>query len=97
MLPYGSPSGFPLASVYSRLKAPVRPPIVTALYHPVAVMLVPALPAGMMMSLTNTVIAPSNSPIPSRTSMCVRLPSFFEKTTRGAYHAVPYTSGTKSL
>ena len=29
--------------------------------------------------------------------MCVRLPSFFEQTIGGAYHAVPYTNGTKSL
>jgi hypothetical protein len=29
--------------------------------------------------------------------MCVRLPSLRAKIIGGSYHAVPYTSGTKSL
>ena len=89
MLPYGSPSGLPAPSAKFRSKAPIRPPAVTVLNHPVAVMFVPGCPSGITMLFTSTCSTDVISPIPSSTSIRVRFPSFFEKTISGECHAVP--------
>src|SRR5215472_5969760 len=79
------------------LNAPDRVPSVGTLYQPVPVIFVPATPAGISMSFTSTFNTPCISPRPSSTSIRVRLPSLRANTTGGLYHAVPYTTGTKSL
>jgi len=89
MLPQGSPSAWPAPSAKFQSKPPVRPPVVTILNHPVAVMFVPGRPSGITMLFTSTCSADVISPIPSSTSIRVRFPSFFEKTINGEYHAVP--------
>src|SRR5207302_9514764 len=77
--------------------APVRVPSVGTLYQPVPVMSRPATPAGISTSFTSTFSTLCISPIPSSTSIRVRLPSLRANTIGGLYHAVPYTIGTKSL
>src|SRR5579872_7479318 len=67
------------------------------LYHPVPVMFVPETPSGISTSFTSTLITPCIGPMPSSTSIRVRLPSLRAKTTGGVYQAVPYNIGTKSL